>query len=69
MAVVEGKLAYSYLRQPPGGFDQPSGWQQAYGHLSLKDYHWGRGVLAASAGDQSFQLSLLPGAVHQLLLS
>jgi hypothetical protein len=58
--VLEGKLAYSYLREPPGGFAEPSGWQQAYGRLSLKEYRWGRGVLEASAGDQSFQLSLLP---------
>jgi len=58
--VLEGKLAYSYLREPPGGFAESSGWQQACARLSLKDYHWGSGVLAASAGDQSFQLSLLP---------
>ena len=59
--ILEGKLAYSYLREPPGSFQTAaSGWNQAYGRLTLKDYHWGRGVLAASAGDQSFQISLLP---------
>ncbi len=58
--VLEGKLAYSYLREPPGGFAEPTGWQQAYGRLSFKEYRWGRGLLEASAGDQSFQISLLP---------
>jgi hypothetical protein len=45
--ILDGKLAYSYLREPPGTFQAGSGWNQAYGRLSLKDYHWGRGVLAA----------------------
>jgi hypothetical protein len=58
--ILEGRFAGSYLREPPGGFMGATGWQQAYGRLTLKEYHLGRGVLEASAGDQGFQLTLMP---------
>jgi hypothetical protein len=58
--ILEGKFAGSYLREPPGGFMEATGWQQAYSRLTLREFHWGRGVLQASGGDQSFRISLLP---------
>jgi len=51
--VVEGRIAYSRLQEP-------AGWNQAYGRLTFKDFRWGRGVLAFSAGDQAFALSKFP---------
>ncbi len=57
--LVEGRLAVSNLGEPQGSGGD-SGWRQAYGRLSLKDYRWGRAVLAASGGDQSFQITGLP---------
>lgn len=51
--VLEGRIAYSHLQEP-------SGWNQAYGRLTFKDFRWGRGVLAFSAGDQAFALSKFP---------
>jgi hypothetical protein len=63
--VLEGRLAYSNLHEPPGTgtgtvAGQTTGFNQAYGRLTLKDFQWGRGVLQASAGDQFFLLSDLP---------
>lgn len=51
--VVEGRIAYSHLQEP-------AGWNQAYGRLTFKDFRWGRGVWAFSAGDQEFALSKFP---------
>ncbi|MEW6657601.1 MAG: SdrD B-like domain-containing protein [Thermodesulfobacteriota bacterium] len=57
--LLEARGAFSDLGEPQGS-GEPSGWRQAYGRLSLKDYRWGRAVLATSVGDQNFQLTALP---------
>jgi hypothetical protein len=57
--LLEGRGALSNLSEPSGP-GQASGWRQAYGRLSLKDYRWGRAVLATSVGDQNFQITGLP---------
>ncbi len=56
---LEGRVAVSNLNEPQGA-GEVSGWRQGYGRLSLKDYQWGRAVLATSAGDQNFQITSLP---------
>ncbi|MBM4272940.1 MAG: hypothetical protein FJ134_00530 [Deltaproteobacteria bacterium] len=57
--LVEGRVAFSKLQEPAGSND-PTGWRQAYGRLSLKNYRWGRGVLALAAGDDAFNLTEFP---------
>jgi hypothetical protein len=57
--VLEGRAAVSRLQEPEGTGDG-SGWRQAYGRLSFREYRWGRAVLEASAGDQNFQITNLP---------
>lgn len=57
--LLEARGAFSNLSEPQGS-GEASGWRQGYGRLSLKDYRWGRAVLATSAGDQNFQITGLP---------
>ena len=57
--VLEGRLAVSESEQHDGAGSLSNG-EQTYERLSFRDFHWGRSVLQASAGDQSFQISNLP---------
>ncbi|HYA42222.1 MAG TPA: SdrD B-like domain-containing protein [Syntrophobacteraceae bacterium] len=57
--VLEGRVAFSDLEQHDGAGSLLKD-QQTYERLTFRDFYWGRSVLQASLGDQSFQISNLP---------